>query len=41
MEWWILSGLVVAILAAAVIARMFRSRRRTAGKETGNIYPLW
>ncbi len=41
MEWWILAGLVVAILALAGISRIVKPRRRSAENETKNIYPLW
>jgi hypothetical protein len=39
MEWWILSGLAVAILVIGVLSRLRRSHRRPESDE--NIYPLW
>ncbi|HEX3525359.1 MAG TPA: hypothetical protein VHT52_25125 [Stellaceae bacterium] len=41
MEWWILSGLAVAVLAVGALTRLRRSRRRQAHKLAQNIYPLW
>ena len=46
MEWWILSGLAVAVFAVGALTRLRRSRRREAlrGREAEpaqNIYPFW
>jgi hypothetical protein len=41
MEWWILSGLAVAVFAVGVLTRLRRSRRRQAQEPAQNIYPLW
>ena len=46
MEWWILSGLAVAVFAVGVLTRLLRSRRRevlrgTEAEPAQNIYPFW
>ena len=46
MEWWILSGLAVAVFAVGALTRLHRSRQREAlrGREAEpaqNIYPFW
>jgi hypothetical protein len=41
MEWWLLLGVAVLILAVGAVTRMRRSSRRKSRQETGNIYPLW
>jgi hypothetical protein len=41
MEWWLLLGVAVLILAVGAMTRMRRSSRRKSRQETGNIYPLW
>jgi len=41
MEFWILLGLVLIALAAGLVTRLVRSRRRPVEGETRNIYPLW
>jgi hypothetical protein len=38
MEWWILAGVVIALLGVAAFGRL---RRAKAAKDTKNIYPLW
>jgi len=40
MEWWILLGFVVALLAAGALSRIRKSHRRRAEHDQ-NIYPLW
>jgi len=40
MEWWILSGLVVAVLVVGVLSRIRTSHRRRPERDQ-NIYPLW
>jgi hypothetical protein len=41
MEWWIIAGLGLAVVAVGAINRM-RKTRRGAGEGDGNsIYPLW
>jgi len=41
MEWWILAGVILALSGVAVVARLRKTRRANAQKETKNIYPLW
>jgi hypothetical protein len=41
MEWWILSGVVVAGAAGILFVRLRRGRRGHAAPETKNVYPLW
>ena len=41
MEWWLLLGVAVLVLAVGAVARMRRSSRPKSRQETGNIYPLW
>jgi hypothetical protein len=41
MEWWLLLGVAVLILAVRAVTRMRRSSRRKSRQETGNIYPMW
>ncbi len=41
MEWWILSGLAVVVVAVGALTRLRRSRRRQAYEPAQNIYPLW
>jgi hypothetical protein len=41
MEWWILTGLVLAGAVATAVVRLRRGRRARAETETRNIYPLW
>jgi hypothetical protein len=41
MEWWILTGVIVALLGVAVVVRLRKTRGANAQKETKNIYPLW
>lgn len=41
MEWWILAGVVIALAAAGVAARLRRGRRASSERETDSIYPLW
>ncbi len=41
MEFWILLGLLLAVIGVGAITRLRQSRRRKAEKETKNIYPLW
>jgi hypothetical protein len=40
MEWWIASGLVIAVLVIGILNRIRKSHRRQS--EGGqNIYPFW
>jgi hypothetical protein len=39
-EWWILSGLVVAVLVVGALRRIRNSHRRQS-EDGQNIYPLW
>ena len=41
MEWGILLGLAVTILAVGAHSRMRRVRRRRPDSVANNIYPLW
>ena len=41
MEWWLLVGVAILILAVGAVTRMRRSSRRKSRQQTGNIYPLW
>jgi hypothetical protein len=41
MEWWILSGLALAVLALGALTRLRRLRRRQVHEPAHNIYPLW
>ena len=41
MEWWILSGLALAVLALGALTRLRRWRRRHVNEPANNIYPLW
>ena len=41
MEWWLLLGVVIAVLAVGAVIRMRRTRVQKSRQETGNIYPLW
>jgi hypothetical protein len=41
MEWWILSGLALAVLALGALTRLRRLRRRQVREPAHNIYPLW
>ena len=41
MEWWLLLGVAVLLLAVGAVTRMRRSSRRKSRQEAGNIYPLW
>jgi hypothetical protein len=43
MEWCILAGVVVVLIAggAAVRLRLHKSRRAGRETETDSIYPLW
>jgi hypothetical protein len=41
MEWWLLLGVAILILAVGAVTRIRRTSRRNSRQETGNIYPLW
>lgn len=41
MELWIVSGLVLAVIAVGAATRLRRAQRRPPAEETKNIYPLW
>jgi hypothetical protein len=41
MEWWILSGFALAVLALGALTRLRRLRRRQVREPAHNIYPLW
>jgi hypothetical protein len=41
MEWWILSGLALAVLGLGALTRLRRLRRRQVREPAHNIYPLW
>lgn len=41
MEWSIIAGLVLAVLAVAVAGRLRRPRRARAERDGKTIYPLW
>jgi hypothetical protein len=41
MEWEILLGLAIAIMAIGVQSRLRRIKHRRSDSAAGNIYPLW
>jgi hypothetical protein len=41
MEWWIVAGLLLAVIALGVVGRVRRRRRKPAADERNTIYPLW
>ena len=41
MEWWIIAGLVLAVVALGVANRMRKARREAAQRDGKTIYPLW
>jgi hypothetical protein len=41
MEWWIIAGLALAVVAVGVINRFRKARRDAARHDSKTIYPLW
>jgi hypothetical protein len=41
MEWWIVTGLVLAAVAWGLANRLRKWRRNTVARGDKTIYPLW
>ena len=41
MEWWIIAGLALAVVAVGVVNRIRNARRDAARHNGKTIYPLW
>jgi hypothetical protein len=41
MEWWIIAGLALAVVAVGVVSRIRKARRGAARRDGKTIYPLW
>jgi hypothetical protein len=41
MEWWILAGLALAVVAVGTVNRIRKPRRGAAQRDRKTIYPLW
>jgi hypothetical protein len=41
MEWWIVAGLVLAVVATGLVNRLRKPRRHAAERDDKTIYPLW
>ena len=41
MEWWIIMGLALAVVAVGVVNRRRKARRDAAQHDDNTIYPLW
>jgi hypothetical protein len=41
MEWWIIAGLALAVVATGVVNRLRKSRQAKVKGGGKTIYPLW
>jgi hypothetical protein len=41
MEWWIIAGIALAVVAVGVVARIRKAGRSSARHDGKTIYPLW
>ncbi len=41
MEWWIIAGLALAVVAVGIVNRRRKGRRSAAQRDGNTIYPLW
>jgi hypothetical protein len=41
MEWWVVAGLVLAVVATGAVNRLRKPGRPAAERDGKTIYPLW